>query len=105
MTHTAELARRACHGAFALIVCLSAVAVLVAGCETSSTITAGPDPVKCQVSLAAPPMIDAGGGTGTLDSDDEPRMRVDRDERRAVDLAVAVLGTRQCQRRASSDAQ
>ena len=66
MTHTAELARRACRSASALVVCLSAVAVLVAGCETSSTITAGPDPVKCQVSLAAPPMIDAGGGTGTL---------------------------------------
>jgi hypothetical protein len=64
--HTAELARRACRREFALIVCLSAVAVLVSGCETSSTISAGPDPVKCQVSLAAPPMIDAGGGTGTL---------------------------------------
>ena len=66
MTHTAELARRACRGASALIVCLSAVAVLVAGCGTSSTITSGPDPIKCLVSLTAPPMIDAGGGTGML---------------------------------------
>ena len=65
-THTAELARKACRGTSALIVCLSAVAVLVAACETSSSISAGPDPLKCQLSLAAPPMIDAGGGTGTL---------------------------------------
>ena len=65
-THTAELARRACHSASALIVCLSAVALLVAACEPSSSISAGPDPLKCQLSLAAPPMIDAGGGTGTL---------------------------------------
>jgi len=66
VTHTAELARRASRGASALIVCLSAVAVLGAGCGTSSTITSGPDPVKCLVSLTAPPMIDAGGGTGML---------------------------------------
>jgi hypothetical protein len=66
LTHTAELAGKARRGASALLVCLSAAAVLAAGCETSSSVTAGPDPVKCQVSLAAPPMIDAGGGTGTL---------------------------------------
>lgn len=65
MTHTAELARKACHSASALIVCLSAVA-LVAACDTSSSISAGPDPLKCQLSLAAPPTIDGGGGTGTL---------------------------------------
>lgn len=43
------------------------LAVLVSGCETSSTVsTTGPNPVKCMVSLASPPMIDAGGGTGSL---------------------------------------
>ena len=42
-------------------------AVVASGCETSSTLTVGPNPVKCQVSLAAPSsMVDAGGGTGTL---------------------------------------
>ena len=66
MTHTAELPRRAWHSAFVFIVCLSAVVALVAGCETSSTTSSGPDPLKCQVSVTAPPMIEAGGGTGTL---------------------------------------
>ena len=65
VTHTAELVRKTCRSA-SLIVCLSAVALLAAACETSSSISAGPDPLKCQLSLAAPPMIDAGGGTGTL---------------------------------------
>lgn len=41
-------------------------AVIIAACETSSTISQAPTPVKCQVNLAAPPMLDAGGGTGTL---------------------------------------
>ena len=42
-------------------------AVVTTGCETSSTLTVSPNPVKCQVSLAAPSsMVDAGGGTGTL---------------------------------------
>jgi hypothetical protein len=41
-------------------------AAFVAGCATSSTISQAPDPVKCQVSLAAPPMMDAGGGAGSL---------------------------------------
>jgi len=38
----------------------------VCGCETSSTVTESPSPVKCQVALAAPPMMDAGGGSGSL---------------------------------------
>lgn len=47
--------------------CLSAAAVLVAGCGTSSSVTAGPDPLKCQIALSAPPMmVEAAGGTGTL---------------------------------------
>ena len=36
------------------------------GCETSSTVSQGPNPVKCQVTLATPPMMDAGGGSGSL---------------------------------------
>jgi hypothetical protein len=42
------------------------VAAGVCGCETSSTVTESPSPVKCQVALAAPPMMDAGGGSGSL---------------------------------------
>src|SRR5687767_13535211 len=38
----------------------------VCGCETSSTVTQGPNPVKCQVTLASPPMMDAGSGSGSL---------------------------------------
>ena len=47
----------------ALIV-LAAAAVY--GCETSSTVSQGPNPVKCQVTLATPPMMDAGSGSGSL---------------------------------------
>jgi hypothetical protein len=36
------------------------------GCETSSTVSQSPNPVKCQVTLASPPMMDAGGGSGSL---------------------------------------
>lgn len=42
---------------------------VVYGCTTSatSTVTPGPDPVaKCQVSLATPATVDAGGGSGSL---------------------------------------
>jgi hypothetical protein len=44
-------------------------AALASGCGTSSStvsVSASPDPVKCQVALAAPPTLDAGGGTGSL---------------------------------------
>jgi Putative binding domain, N-terminal/Viral BACON domain len=41
-------------------------AAIVAGCETSSTLSASPTPVKCVVSLGAPPIMDAGGGSGSL---------------------------------------
>lgn len=50
-------------------------AVLVAaGCETSSSVSVSPTPdaVKCQVSLASPPMIEAGGGTGRLTVTTQP---------------------------------
>jgi hypothetical protein len=41
-------------------------ALVVYGCETSSTVSQGPNPVKCQVTLATPPMMDAGGGSGSV---------------------------------------
>jgi hypothetical protein len=47
-------------------VVLLAASALVWGCETSSTISQGPNPVKCRVTLAAPPALDAAGGAGSL---------------------------------------
>ena len=47
-------------------------AAAVAGCETASTVTSSPNPVKCQVSLASMPMVDAGGGTATLGISTQP---------------------------------
>ncbi|HEY9464969.1 MAG TPA: BACON domain-containing carbohydrate-binding protein [Vicinamibacterales bacterium] len=42
-------------------------AIVVAGCETSSTVSTGPEPVKCQVSVAAPPAIlDAAGANSSI---------------------------------------
>jgi hypothetical protein len=41
-------------------------AIVVAGCETSSTVSTGPDPVKCQVSVAAPAMMEAAGGSSSI---------------------------------------
>ena len=41
-------------------------AIVVAGCETSSTVSTGPNPVKCQVSVAAPAMLEAGGGSSSI---------------------------------------
>jgi len=40
--------------------------LLLSGCETSSTISQGPNPVKCGVTLASPPALDATGGAGSL---------------------------------------
>jgi hypothetical protein len=40
-------------------VVLLAASALVWGCETSSTISQGPNPVKCRVTLAPPPALDA----------------------------------------------
>ena len=48
------------------IVLVVLVAAGVCGCETSSTVSQGPNPVKCLVTLATPPMMDAGGGSGSL---------------------------------------
>jgi len=64
MKHIAEIAcvgRRASAAALVLL-----TALFVSGCETSSTVSSGPNPVKCIVALNAPPMMDAVGGTGSL---------------------------------------
>lgn len=55
--------RRASAVAAGLLV---AAATLVSGCETASTVSSNPSPVKCLVTLASTPMMDAGGGTGSL---------------------------------------
>ena len=47
----------------AAVLCASALAW---GCDTSSTISQGPNPVKCGVTLASPPALDAAGGAGSL---------------------------------------
>jgi Putative binding domain, N-terminal/Viral BACON domain len=43
-----------------------ASAIVAAGCETSSTVSTGPNPVKCQVSVAAPGMLEAVGGSSSI---------------------------------------
>lgn len=65
MEHLAEiaLAGRRTSSAAALVLL---AALFVSGCETSSTVSSGPNPVKCVVALNSPPMMDAVGGTGSL---------------------------------------
>jgi hypothetical protein len=53
------------RGAFVCVAVLLA-SVLVSGCETSSEVSEGPNPVKCRVTLATPPALDAVGGAGSL---------------------------------------
>ena len=47
-------------------VVLLAASALVWGCETSSTISQGPNPVKCRVTLATPLTVDAVAVAGSL---------------------------------------
>jgi hypothetical protein len=42
------------------------MAALISACETSSTVSTSPNPVKCLVSLGAAPTVEAGGGAGSL---------------------------------------
>ena len=60
----AEIARVGRGSSAAVLVSL--VAALISGCETSSTVSTGPNPVKCSVSLAGLPTVEATGGAGTL---------------------------------------
>jgi hypothetical protein len=43
-----------------------AAAAMAAGCETSSEVSSGPTPVKCQVTVAAPGMLEAAGGNSAI---------------------------------------
>ena len=65
MKRIARRITRKCRDTFVAVAVLCAAA-LVSSCETSSTISQGPNPVKCRVTLAAPPALDAAGGAGSL---------------------------------------
>jgi hypothetical protein len=65
LKHIADLVRRGPRRLVLAVLVLGA-AVIAGACETSSTITTTPDPVKCQVSLGTTPMVEAVGGNGTL---------------------------------------
>ena len=69
------------------------VAVAAAGCETSSTLSAGPDPVKCQVSLGTTAMVEAVGGTWHGRGHDSAGVRVGSLDDGELDLG-AVAGLR-----------
>jgi Putative binding domain, N-terminal len=49
-----------------LVAAIFLTGAFVSGCETSSTISEGPNPVKCRVTLATPPPLDAAAGAGSL---------------------------------------
>src|SRR5262245_22801411 len=51
------------------------VAIAAAGCSSStstSAVTSGPTPAKCQITLTAPPNVLADGGTGTVSVGAQP---------------------------------
>ena len=64
------------------------VAVAAAGCETSSTLSAGPDPVKCQVSLGTTAMVEAVGGSWHARGHDSAGVRVGSLDHGELDLGV-----------------
>src|SRR5262245_37781265 len=69
---TVSLGRR-CPSVAAALVVLAAVALT--GCESSSTVTTTPTAAaagKCQLTLTAPPMMDAAGGNSTFSVSAEP---------------------------------
>jgi Putative binding domain, N-terminal/Viral BACON domain len=55
-----------------LAVLFVATTVAAGGCETSTTTTAGPDPVKCQVSVGSTAMMDAAGGGSSFSVTTQP---------------------------------
>jgi len=63
-----------CRPSVAVVFVLAAAA-LVAGCESSSTVTTSPtaaDTGKCALSLTTPPAVDAGGGAGSFSVTTQP---------------------------------
>lgn len=68
-----EFVHSACVRRASSVAALFVAAVtLVSSCETASTVNTSPSPVKCLVTLASPPMMDAGGGTGSLPITTQP---------------------------------
>jgi hypothetical protein len=55
-----------------LPIVLLVAAAVAGGCETSSTVTEGPSPVRCQVALTTPAMLEAGGGNSALTVTTQP---------------------------------
>jgi len=49
-----------------------AAAIVASGCETSSTVSSGPTPVKCQVAVASPSMMEAAGGNSSITVTTQP---------------------------------
>jgi hypothetical protein len=80
---------RAGRGSSAAI--LLGVTALVCGCGTSSTstVTTGPEPVRCPVSLAAVPTIDAAGGAGSVAVTTQPECGWDASSNVAWIFAVS----------------
>ena len=62
---TADLVRAKTRLLVAAVLSLVS-AIVVVGCETSSTVSTGPTPVKCQVSVAAPAMLEAAGASSSI---------------------------------------
>lgn len=60
------------HRNASVIAAVLCASVLAWGCETSSTISQGPNPVKCRVTLSSPPPLDAAGGAGSLPVTTQP---------------------------------
>lgn len=61
----AHLVRAKSRVAVAAVVSLVA-AIVAAACETTSTVSTGPEPVKCQVSVAAPGILEAAGANSSI---------------------------------------
>jgi len=63
-----------CRHPSVLLALFATVAIVLAGCESSTTseVTAGPTPTKCQLSVAGPSNLVADGGTGTFSVTAQP---------------------------------
>lgn len=61
----AELSRRV-RRQRRLIIAVPIAAAIVSGCETASTLTTGPSPDRCQLTLTTPAVLDATGGASTF---------------------------------------
>lgn len=55
-----------------LLAAVPFVAAILAGCETSSSVTTDPTPAKCQLVITMPSVVDAAGGTSTFNVTAQP---------------------------------